>query len=88
LRDAFHFTAAKSSKQPFNASYIGHFQTYPNFTRANATLAGLNLSDLSNGSTWKTSKPFYLVWSKSRALTPKAEILRDWIVSKSKVRGG
>ncbi len=32
--------------------------------------------------TWKTGKAFYLVWSKSRALTPKAEIVRDWMLSK------
>lgn len=30
---------------------------------------------------WKTGKGFYLVWSKSRPLTPKAEIVRDWILS-------
>ncbi len=31
--------------------------------------------------TWKTGKGIYLVWSKSRELTPKAEIVRDWILS-------
>ncbi len=31
--------------------------------------------------TWKTGKGFYLVWSKSRPLTPEAEIVRDWILS-------
>ena len=30
--------------------------------------------------TWKTGKGFYLVWSKTRALTPKARIVRDWIL--------
>ncbi|WP_170394542.1 LysR substrate-binding domain-containing protein [Ruegeria arenilitoris] len=30
---------------------------------------------------WKTGKGFYLVWSKTRPLTPKAEIVRDWILS-------
>lgn len=35
--------------------------------------------------TWKTGKGFYLVWSKSRALSPKAEIVRDWIFSKSQI---
>ncbi len=31
--------------------------------------------------TWRTGKGFYLVWSKSRPLTPEAEIVRDWILS-------
>ena len=31
--------------------------------------------------TWKTGKGIYLVWSKSRELTPKAEIVRNWILS-------
>lgn len=35
--------------------------------------------------TWKTGKGFYLVWSKSRPLTPKAEIVRDWILSKQPI---
>ncbi len=32
---------------------------------------------------WSTGKGFYLVWSKSRALTPKAKVVRDWILSKA-----
>ncbi|WP_370228855.1 LysR substrate-binding domain-containing protein [Cognatishimia sp.] len=32
---------------------------------------------------WKTGKGFYLVWSKSHQLTPKAEVVRDWMVAKS-----
>ena len=31
--------------------------------------------------TWKTGKGFYLVWSKIGTLTPKAEIVRDWVLS-------
>ncbi|MEO9819471.1 MAG: LysR substrate-binding domain-containing protein [Yoonia sp.] len=31
---------------------------------------------------WKTGKGFYLVWSKVRPLVPKAEIVREWILSK------
>ncbi|MCO4843061.1 MAG: LysR family transcriptional regulator [Yoonia sp.] len=31
--------------------------------------------------TWKTGKGIYLVWSKSRPLTPKAQIVRDWMLS-------
>lgn len=31
--------------------------------------------------TWKTGNGFYLVWSKTRPLAPKAEIVRDWILS-------
>ncbi|WP_170560255.1 LysR substrate-binding domain-containing protein [Ruegeria atlantica] len=31
--------------------------------------------------TWRTGKGFYLVWSKSRPLTPEAKIVRDWILS-------
>ncbi|WP_170336162.1 LysR substrate-binding domain-containing protein [Ruegeria arenilitoris] len=31
--------------------------------------------------TWRTGKGFYLVWSKSRPLTPEAEVVRDWILS-------
>ncbi|MES0824992.1 LysR substrate-binding domain-containing protein [Ruegeria sp. SCP11] len=31
--------------------------------------------------TWRTGKGFYLVWSKTRPLTPEAEIVRDWILS-------
>ncbi|WP_170328463.1 LysR substrate-binding domain-containing protein [Ruegeria arenilitoris] len=31
--------------------------------------------------TWRTGNGFYLVWSKSRPLTPEAEIVRDWILS-------
>ncbi|WP_420583913.1 LysR substrate-binding domain-containing protein [Ruegeria sp.] len=30
---------------------------------------------------WSTGKGFYLVWSKSRPLTPEAKIVRDWILS-------
>ena len=33
--------------------------------------------------TWKTGNGFYLVWSKTRPLTPKAEIVRDWILTRS-----
>lgn len=33
--------------------------------------------------TWKTGNGFYLVWSKTRPLAPKAEIVRDWILSKA-----
>lgn len=29
---------------------------------------------------WKTGKGFYLVWSKVGTLTPKAQIVRDWIL--------
>ncbi len=31
--------------------------------------------------TWRTGKGFYLVWSKSRPLTPEAQSVRDWILS-------
>ena len=31
---------------------------------------------------WETGQAFYLVWSKSRQLTPKAEIVRDWMLGK------
>lgn len=31
---------------------------------------------------WRTGKGFYLVWSKTRPLMPKAEVVRDWILSK------
>lgn len=31
--------------------------------------------------TWKTGRGFYLVWSKIGTLTPKAEIVREWILS-------
>ena len=34
---------------------------------------------------WETGKGFYLVWSKARALTPKAEIVRDWILSNRQI---
>jgi DNA-binding transcriptional LysR family regulator len=34
---------------------------------------------------WKTGKDFYLVWSKNRALTPKAKIVRAWILAQSHV---
>lgn len=29
---------------------------------------------------WKTGRGVYLVWSKARPLTPKAEVVRDWIL--------
>lgn len=32
---------------------------------------------------WETGKGFYLVWSKSRALSAEAETTRDWILSES-----
>ena len=31
--------------------------------------------------TWETGRGFYLVWSKAHELTPKAQIVRDWILS-------
>lgn len=33
--------------------------------------------------TWDTGNAFYLVWPKTRALTPRARIVRDWIVDRS-----
>ncbi|WP_136441800.1 LysR substrate-binding domain-containing protein [Pacificoceanicola onchidii] len=36
--------------------------------------------------TWKTGRGFYLVWSKSHPLIPKAEIVRDWILSEAQSR--
>jgi len=35
--------------------------------------------------TWRTGKGFYLVWSKFRPLTPKAMIVRDWILSRKEI---
>lgn len=32
---------------------------------------------------WTTGKGFYLVWPKSRPLIPKAETVRDWILSQA-----
>ncbi|MFX0542955.1 LysR substrate-binding domain-containing protein [Roseovarius sp. S4756] len=36
--------------------------------------------------TWRTGNGFYLVWSKSRTLTPKAEIVRDWIACETQIQ--
>lgn len=30
---------------------------------------------------WRTGQGFYLVWSQSRALSPQAETVRDWVMS-------
>lgn len=34
---------------------------------------------------WHTGDGFYLVWSDSVAISPHAELIRDWIVGRAKV---